>query len=403
MLIKLNKYKKFIIDLIINTFSFAIYIIAQQLVLMPIMGKLLSEESFASFILFISIFSIISNSLGSELGIVRQIREDENKSGIYNKILTIMLVFIFLISIIFLYFLHYSFLEILLLSLIIVFANLRLYAGAFFRMKKEFKKIFFQNLLYLFGIIVGILFYKKSNHIWIPSMFAEIFSLCYSFLYTDLKYMFKFDENNIDKGILKSFKDYGIIEFLINMITYFDKILIYPILGTNAVNVYYSTSTMSKLFSLITNPLHGVILSWLKKDESKTNEKIIKLCLKYCLPVVFIISILCIPTTYFAIKILYSQYLQQSLIIIIPISISVGFTFVTSIIKAVLLKFVESKKLLKTYVFYLIIFICFSIVFSKFLGLIGFALSILISRIGLLVMFLVILNNLSLKEKNINE
>ena len=56
MISKLKKYKNIIIDLFINTFSFSIYIIAQQILFMPIMGKLISEDALAKFIMYISIF-----------------------------------------------------------------------------------------------------------------------------------------------------------------------------------------------------------------------------------------------------------------------------------------------------------------------------------------------------------
>ena len=403
MIIKFNKYKKFILDLIVNTFSFAIYIAAQTLILMPVMGKLLNTSDFANYIIFISIFSIISNSLGSELGIVRQIKEEKEQSDVYNKILRRLLYIIFIISIIIVSFLHYNLVDTIFLSIAIVLANLRLYASAYFRMYKDFKKIFLQNFLYLIGIVIGLFIYKNFNYIWIPSILAESLSLIYSIVHTDLKSLFKFKKVKIDKKILINFKDYSIIEFLINMVTYFDKILIYPILGSRAVNVYYSTSTMSKLFSLITNPLQGVILSWLKKDKEQSNKKIIKLCLKYCIPVVIFIALLCIPTTYLAVKFLYSQYLNESLIIIIPISIGVGFTFVSSIIKSIVLKFVESKQLLKSYIIYLFIFIALSFALSKNFGLLGFAFATMISRIPLVVMFLLMLKKLSTKGVGTNE
>ena len=403
MISKLKKYKNIIIDLFINTFSFSIYIIAQQILFMPIMGKLISEDALAKFIMYISIFSIISNSLGSELGIVRQIREEKKEYGTYNKTLFYLIFFVFIISTITILFLHYSIIDTLFLSFIVVLANIRLYACSIYRMNKEFKKVFVQNILYLIGIVIGLLLFKKFRIIWIPSLVAEMFSLLYSINTSDIKKMFSFKEDRLKKDILLSFKDYSIIEFLINMLTYFDKILIYPILGTYSVNVYYATSTMSKVVSLITNPLHGVILSWIKSDDKNSKNKIISHCLKYCAPFIIIITIFCVPITYFAVRILYNKYLNDSLFLIIPISFGVGFTFASTIIKAILLKYIESKKLLKTYLIYLISFIIMSIVFSKLFSLIGFAIATMISKIILLIMFIVLLKNTIIKGDELYE
>lgn len=73
------------------------------------------------------------------------------------------------------------------------------------------------------------------------------------------------------------------------MTTYFDKIIIYPILGDNAVNVYYATSSMSKILNLITNPLHGVILSWLKGNDENFKNKVTATTIKANIPVLIIV------------------------------------------------------------------------------------------------------------------
>ncbi len=388
MISKLKSKKGFLIDFIVNAIALTVYIVSQQLILMPIMSKMLNESSFALFVMYISIFAIISNTLGSELGIVRQIFDHKEQQEEYNLILKKLLIIVFFISFVCTLLLGYNYLETIMLSVIIVLANIRLYVSAYFRMFRNFKFVLIQNVLYLVGVFVGVLFYQKAHIIWIPCLIAEIFAIIFSFSFSDIKYIFKANiTKKIDKKILISFKDYSLVEFLINMMTYFDKILIYPILGVNSVNVYYATTTMSKVVSLITNPMHGVLLTWLKNDDKQRRNNIISLCLKYSLPVVFFISIISIPLTYLAVKIFYNQYLEQTLIIIIPIGIGVGFSFASSIIKAFLLKFVESKALLKTYIYYLISFVLLSLAFSSLFNLWGFAIANMLSRIILIVLF----------------
>lgn len=398
MIKRIIKDKFFIKDILFNSFSFAIYVISQQIILMPIMGKLLPEKTFASFIIFISIFSIISNTLGSEIGIVRQIKNDKDANQ-YNLIMRWLLIFVFLISITCILFLQFSLLETIMFSFVIVLANIRLYICSCFRINKNFKNVMIQNVLYLIGLLIGLFLFTKIKYLWIPSMFAETFSLFFSLRKADFSFVAK--KEKIEKKILLSFKDLSIIEFLINMMTYFDKILIYPILGTNAVNTYYATTTMSKIVSLISNPLHSVLLSWIKGDkESKVNS--LKLIFKYCLPLVIIISIITIPLTYYAVLLLYKSYLEASISIIIPISIGTGFSFVSSIIKAFVLKYINSKKILKTYIKYLASFVVFSLILSHFYGLFGFALANMISRIVLFMLFINVLMSIK-KEENTNE
>lgn len=396
MISKIKKRKMFIKDILLNSFSFVIYIFSQQIIFMPIMGKLLPENTFANFIIFISIFSIISNSFGCELGVVRQIKEDNNSSQ-YNYIMRWLLGSVLIVSIICLSFLKFSILETLLLSIVVSLANIRLYICSCFRMKKYFKGVMVQNILYLIGLLFGLGLFLKFKIIWIPSLIAELVSLSYSLIKSDFTLFSK--KVKVEKKTLVAFKDYSIIEFLINMMTYFDKILIYPILGTNAVNVYYATTTMSKMVSLISNPLHSVLLSWIKND-GKSKDGILTIVFKYCFLLILLISIITIPLTYIAVRLLYNSYLNDSLLIIIPISIGAGFAFATSIIKAVILKYIDSKKTLSSYIKYFISFIILSIILSKFYGLMGFALANMLSRVILFVLFIEVLKRIKKEVKN---
>ena len=82
MLKKLNKIQNLIRDLVFNTLGFGIYIATQQILLMPIMARILPEEDFAKVVLYISVFAIITNVLGSELGIVKQVKKEKRREDI---------------------------------------------------------------------------------------------------------------------------------------------------------------------------------------------------------------------------------------------------------------------------------------------------------------------------------
>lgn len=384
----IKKHQQFLTDVFLNTASFAIYILSQQVIFMPSMGKLLSEADFAKFIIFVSIFSILSNSLGGELGIVRQIFEHKKEASQYNRILRYLLIAVFLISLCSVLFLGYGVVDSLLLSVVILLANTRLYISAYFRMHKKFKFVIAQTLIFVFGMVLGLIAFKQFNLIWLPLMLAEVFAFIFGLAESDITHSAASEtETKLNPKILKSFRDYGIVEFLVNLMTYFDKILIYPILGAVSVNVYFATTAMSKIVSLITNPLHGVLLSWINVENKERNNNIIAKTLKYCIPVAAAVSLISVPLTYFAVAILYRQYLDKSLVIIVPIAIGVGLSFASYIVKAILLKFVKSEKLLKAHVLYIVIFVLLSIAMSSTLGLFGFALANAISKAVLFIVF----------------
>lgn len=392
MLEKLKKIKNLIRDLFFNTLGFGIYIATQQILLMPIMAKIFPEEEFAKIVLYISVFAIVTNVLGSELGIVKQVKRDEiREKSDYNRILLQLFPFIILVSIVTLYILKFNVIEIIMLTISILLGNTRLYSAAHFRANKDFKKIVIQNVLYLIGTVLGLFITYKLKMIAIPMLLAEVICLIFDILNTDI-IKTGVSKTQSNKEIWKTFAGFGFISFLINMTTYFDKIIIYPILGDNAVNVYYATSSMSKILSLITNPLHGVILSWLKGNDEEFKKKVTTVTLKANIPMLIITFLLSIPLTYIAVMILYPQYLEDSRKLIIPICIGVAFSTAASIVKAILMKYIESKKLVKIYVIYIIILFLGATIASYYIGITGFAYAISLASVSLWIMFILLLN-----------
>ena len=401
---KLKKIQNLIRDLVFNTLGFGIYIATQQILLMPIMARILPEEDFAKVVLYISVFAIITNVLGSELGIVKQVKKEKiSEESDYNRILLQLFPTIILIAIMILAILRFNILEIIMLTITIILGNTRLYSAAHFRANKDFKKIVMQNILYLVGTAIGLFITYKLKLIAIPMLLAEIMCLIFDISKTDI-IKTGISKTKHNKEIWNTFAGFGFISFLINMTTYFDKIIIYPILGENAVNVYYATSSMSKILSLITNPLHGVILSWLKGNDEEFKKKVTTVTIKANMPILIITFVLSLPLTYIAVIILYPQYLEDSKKLIIPICVGVAFSTAASIIKAILMKYIESKKLVKMYVIYNVILLVGATIASYYFGITGFAYATAIASTSLWIMFILLLNRTNtLQERKIDE
>lgn len=398
MIEAIKKRKKIIKDLFFNTFGFGIYMIAQQIILLPIMAQVFPEAEFSKITLYVSVYAIITNVLGSELGIVRQVKQEEaNSSSDYNRIMIQLLPLIIIISIISLIAFGFNPVEILLLTITIILGNIRLYSAAYFRLNKDFKNVVIQNVIYLIGIVLGVAILYVAKFIWIPMLLAEVLCLIFDLVKTDL-IKGKITKTEENKNIWKTFKNFGFISFLVNMTTYFDKIIIYPILGDNAVSVYYSTSSMSKVLALITNPLHGVILSWLKGNDEDFKKKVTKTTLKVNIPVIILTFVIGLPITYLAVRILYPQYLESALPLLLPVSIGMAFNTVATIVKAILLKYVDSKKLVTSYIVYIIILVALGIGMSSLWGIVGFAYATAISKFALWFMFMLILRKINKTE-----
>ena len=390
----IKKYKMFASDVVLNMIAFAIYTISQQVVLLPVISKMVNDDTFSTFLMYISVFNIIANVCGGELGIVRQVKnetyEKKKLKGDFSLILLGLSFISGIVSIIALIILKYNITEIVIFTIIVLLANIRLYAACYFRLRKEFKKVIVQNLMYLIGVILGLVLFNITNYIWLPMLCAEAFSFVYTIKNINLlKEGFVKTSEIVDT--VKTYINLGFISLLTNLMTYFDKFLIYPILGAKEVNVYYASTAMSKVITLVINPVYGVILSWLSGTKNSNQKNIINLTLKANIPLILIAFIASIPLTYITVRILYSQYLEEAMSLIIPACIAVAFATATTITRAVLLKYVKSEKLVIMYILYFAIFIILALIMSTNYGLIGFAYANVIAKIQMWISYIILL------------
>lgn len=390
----LKKYKMFASDVVLNMIAFAIYTISQQVVLLPIISKNVSDEIFSNFLMYISVFNIIANVCGSELGIVRQVKYEEYEKkklkGDFSLILLWLSFVSSVIAVIALIVLKYATVEIIIFTAIVLLANVRLYAACYFRLQKDFKKVILQNLIYLIGVVIGLVIFKSKGLIWMPMLCAEVMAFIYTIKYVNI---FKEGLKRTSELVhtIKTYINLGFISLLTNLMAYFDKFLIYPILGSKEVNIYYASTAMSKVITLIINPIYGVILSWLTSAKKSNEKNIINVTIKANIPLILIAFLASIPLTYLTIRILYSQYLDDAMALIIPSCIAVAFATATTITRAVLLKFVKSESLVKIYVIYFAIFIMLAIWLSTQYGLLGFAYANVISKIEMWIAYIIVL------------
>lgn len=405
----INRYKNFFSDMILNMIGFGIYIIAQQILLLPILAKIVDDTIYSNIVLYISILNVVCNVTGGELGNVRLVRDsaykEKNVHGDFTRILLSISPIITVIVFPILIYLKYSIIGSILYTLTILMANVRLYATCFYRLEQKFNKVIIQNIFYLFGIILSLILFKFIGNIYLLLFIPECVSLIYALKNSDLLIMGLKKTNEMKKTIRK-FGGLGFVSLLTNLMNYFDKFLIYPMFGATSVAVYYAVNSMSKIASLITNPMSSVILSWVaNSDEKKNKKKILKMTLISNIPILLVVTIITIPLTYIALRILYSQYMEDALVLIIPIAITTAFGTAATLIKSVLLKYTNTNKLVVTYIIYFAIFSLLGYNLSKSQGLIGFTVANLIAKIilwGLFIILLIISKKENQEESKIN-
>lgn len=391
----IKKYKNFLSDMILNMIGFGIYIISQQIILLPILAKNVDDTIYSSLVLYISILNVVCNVTGGELGNVRLVRDSEYKQkGVIGDFSRILLTISPIISIIIfpiLIYLKYSAIGSIFLILTILMANIRLYATCYFRLEQKYIKVIIQNIFYLCGIIVSLIIYKFIQNIYLIMFIPEVTAVIYALVNSDILKM-KLIKTIEMINTVKKFLQLGFVSLLTNLMDYFDKFLIYPMFGATLVSVYYAVNSVSKIASLITNPMSSVILSWVSSAKNQNSKKkIIKLTLFSNIPILVVVTIITIPLTYIALLILYNQYMEAAKILILPIAITTAFGTAVALIKSVLLKYSKTNRLVVIYIVYFVIFAILGYTLSKSNGIVGFTIANLISKIVLWILFIVLL------------
>ncbi len=404
-----NKYKNFASDMILNMIGFGIYIVSQQIILLPILAKNVDDTIYSSLVLYLSILNLVCNVTGGELGNVRIIRDSEYKEkkvmGDFSRIMLAIAPIITVITFPILIYLKYSLIGSIFLILTMLMANIRLYSSCYFRLEQKYIKVIIQNLFYLCGIVISLIVYKFTSNLYLVMFIPELVSVVYSLINSDILHMGLTKTTQMINTIKKFFQ-LGFVSLLTNLMSYFDKFLIYPMFGAGLVSVYYAVNSVSKIANLITNPMSNVILSWVSNAKNQdSKKKIIKLTLISNIPILLAVTIVTIPLTYIALRILYSQYMETAKVLIIPIAITTAFGTASALIKSVLLKYSNTNKLVTTYVVYFSIFAVLAYFLSKTIGILGFTIANLISQIILWILFIILLltakeNTKELKTEN---
>ena len=172
----IKKYKSFLSDVVLNMIGFGIYIVSQQILLLPLLAKMVSDDIYSGFVLYISILNVVCNVTGGELGNVRLVRDSDYKEksliGDFTRILVALSPIIAIIVMpIFIFYMKYSIIGAILLTFTILMTNIRLYSTCYYRLEKQYSKVIIQNVFYLIGIVISLIVFYFYRNIYIEYIF----------------------------------------------------------------------------------------------------------------------------------------------------------------------------------------------------------------------------------------
>lgn len=382
------KYNKILFELIINIFSFSIFIISQQIIALPVISRFYDVNYFGKIVIAIGFVSIITSMFGFSIGNARLL-DQKYYNFLYLKTFLISNIYIGLISIfIFYIFFSKNYIDSIVFSIICVLGNFRNFFQSEYRIINSHSWLLKQNLWYFCGVLFGCILFSFQRN-WLVVFFtAEVFSVCFSTYFFIKSGFFKMFTDN------SKLKSTNIIQLIINngssySLSQYDRFLIYPILGPANVSLFYSASVSSKIGGLILNPLSNYILGKLSLKKQENKRKLIKIGLLASLSIAVVYFLLSIATTPILVGILYPNYLTKVETLIIPICLGGAIMGGVNILKPITMKYLGVKYYNKLFFIYGITLIILSLILCIKYNLLGLAIAKVISSAALFLILLV--------------
>ncbi|HQO10751.1 MAG TPA: hypothetical protein PLK90_11440 [Clostridiales bacterium] len=384
-----NKYlgKSGVKDGLYNILAFGIYIGMTQIVIMPFIARISkSDENFSAIIIFITIFNMLCIAVGDELGNTRMVLytkyKEKKLSGDFHPALALLLI---------------SFAVILLVTGLIVdippsdiatycfigaLGITRYFAMSSFRLERRFFHIFIVSLAYCIGSLPGIWAALRYGFFLAPFASGEAAAVL-AVLYFRLQDKDRLINMTVTEEFRPSVKKYGqlgTVSLMTNLIIYLDRLIIYPLLGAAPMAVYYSASAMSKILGMINNPVASYALSVISKKDDSSGPKITGMLFRLIFPLLAVTAAFSAVLTYAAVLLLYPQYFDSAIVLIIPVSLASALSIVSYLVRTVIIRFYSIRKFLYANVVYVIVFLISILIFSYLWGITGFAWAVCLSR-----------------------
>ncbi|THF80870.1 hypothetical protein E6C55_10155 [Cohnella fermenti] len=384
--------RKLVSDSILNIIASSVPILFLQFIVLPIVGRQLGEQDYGLAVTIISLSTLFSLPFGSVLNNIRLLLNDEyqiNKSiGDFNILLAASIIINSILMVVgtIYYEEHFSILNIIFVALFSCLNIIREYLIVSFRIIINYKAILINNLILAIGYLVGLVMFIVTGYWQLIFIFGASFSLLYIINKNNLINE-KFAMTHLFKGTLYKSIILFFSVFMKTIITYADKLLLFPLIGPAAVSYYYSATIVGKFISMVTTPISGVLLSYLTKMERiRTRDFVAIITITTIVATFgyFIVILISEPI----LTLLYPKWADRSLELIYITTATALIGVISSIIQPFQLRFNDIKWQFIINLVNVLLYVICTILFYREYGLIGFCWAMLISSIVKLLMMI---------------
>lgn len=386
------KNKKIILDMILNIIAATIPVAVLQLIVYPITAKNIGGDEYGLMLTIYSVWIMISNSLGNVLNNVRLLWNGEYEEGEIKGDFNVLLIqwgiinSVVIGAVIVFYCDGFNLVHVGLGIVVSLLVIAKAYLEVGFRLILNYKSIVINNVLQSVGFFIGA-YIAAATGIW-ESIFilGYLFSCIYCVVKTKLLKE-PFCKTRIFKRVNKDSNKLIVATVISNMMTYADKLVLYPLMGGTAVSIYYTATILGKMVGMLTGPINSVVLSYISKWKSDNRNlitKILLLGIGLCIIGYVVTLMLSRPV----LGMLFPQWIDEVMHYIPITTVNVLLLVLISILSPFVLKFCDMKwQIVINGISVVIYFICALALWSYF-GLTGFCFGAMAGTFAKLIIML---------------
>ncbi len=403
------KFKRYLKNGVLNDVAFKmianiVLTITRNIMVLPIMAKIFTNSEYGEIVTIVGVITTIAAGFGNALLSTRLVREMDYKNAFLQGDFNLICIIVSGISILFtvliaLLFPNLSVSNLLFVAAILFAETFTGYHSGWFILRQAYKKLLIYTVIGSAGFVIGLLF-SYFTKLWTLTYFtSDIICLTFLVIHSPLI---------TEKLVLTSEKTTTIKKYIVLIITtiisnalaYLDRLLLYPILGGEAVAVYTTASMFGKIFSMISLPVSSIMLGYYATERIKLDLK--KYWLINFLSLAFLIFFIIITQVagiWFT-GLLYPSIIAKAAPYVLIANLSSAIGASAQITKSAALIYAKTYWVLIIQAVYATVYIGVGYYAVKIDGLRGFTYSVLIANILQLVLLFIVCH---IAVKNLNQ
>lgn len=376
---------KFSRNFLYNLISSLIITVTTTFVVNPVLADRYDATNYGLILTIISTCSVFSNTLGNTLNNVRLVNnniecEEELKFNYYPILFISSAVSAFLIFLLGIFYYGTNPITSLLLFVYCGFETFRLYIVVFYRVRLNYFRYMIMSLIMAIAYAVTSLLITDYEFWPIIYLSAEICAVLFTLFFGKAdRVVLKFSPNV--KNVIKSYAILIIAGLVSNIVLYLDKLLIYPVLGSEMVSIYSIASLIGKLYAVVMAPLTGVLLGYFAQRDALINKKIF-IVFSLLVISISIIVVLFVPLLgSFSVKLLYPKSYNDANEYIFICSLAAVVSTIPAFINTIILKMCKLSLQLWLNIVYGVLYISLGVIMMKTNALVGFCVASILSSV----------------------